>query len=172
MNGRSLSGPSRELGVVFQAPVLLPWRTVLQNVMVPVEVQGEGTPVIGLRRGGLRETVIEGGSAPTGLFFDRPEPEAIADAVRRFEDERHRFSRNACHRNAMRFSEAHFQDAFADFVEREYLAFRKRVETGLAAPLPATAEPALTPALTPLGADSGRGMRTPTRPSVAATGAI
>jgi NitT/TauT family transport system ATP-binding protein len=39
MQGRSLSGPSRELGVVFQAPVLLPWRTVLQNVMVPVEVQ-------------------------------------------------------------------------------------------------------------------------------------
>jgi NitT/TauT family transport system ATP-binding protein len=35
MGGRSLSGPSRELGVVFQAPVLLPWRTVLANVMVP-----------------------------------------------------------------------------------------------------------------------------------------
>src|SRR5215831_4752989 len=39
MQGRSLSGPSRELGVVFQAPVLLPWRNVLQNVMVPVEIQ-------------------------------------------------------------------------------------------------------------------------------------
>jgi NitT/TauT family transport system ATP-binding protein len=39
MQGRSLAGPSRELGVVFQAPVLLPWRTVLQNVMVPIEVQ-------------------------------------------------------------------------------------------------------------------------------------
>lgn len=39
MGGRSLSGPSRELGVVFQAPVLLPWRTVLANVMVPVQVQ-------------------------------------------------------------------------------------------------------------------------------------
>jgi NitT/TauT family transport system ATP-binding protein len=39
MRGNALSGPSRELGVVFQAPVLLPWRTVLQNVMVPVEVQ-------------------------------------------------------------------------------------------------------------------------------------
>src|SRR5262245_39184831 len=39
MAGRSLSGPSRELGVVSQAPVLLPWRTVLQNVMVPIQVQ-------------------------------------------------------------------------------------------------------------------------------------
>jgi NitT/TauT family transport system ATP-binding protein len=39
MSGRSLSGPSRELGVVFQAPVLLPWCTVLQNVMVPIQVQ-------------------------------------------------------------------------------------------------------------------------------------
>jgi NitT/TauT family transport system ATP-binding protein len=39
MGGRSLRGPSRELGVVFQAPVLLPWRTVLANVMVPVQVQ-------------------------------------------------------------------------------------------------------------------------------------
>jgi NitT/TauT family transport system ATP-binding protein len=39
MAGHSLSGPSRELGVVFQAPVLLPWRTVLQNVMVPIQVQ-------------------------------------------------------------------------------------------------------------------------------------
>jgi NitT/TauT family transport system ATP-binding protein len=39
MAGRSLSGPSREIGVVFQAPVLLPWRTVLQNVLVPIQVQ-------------------------------------------------------------------------------------------------------------------------------------
>jgi len=37
--GSRLSGPSREIGVVFQAPVLLPWRTVLENVMVPIQVQ-------------------------------------------------------------------------------------------------------------------------------------
>lgn len=40
IGGKRLNGPSRDLGVVFQAPVLLPWRTILQNVLVPSEVQG------------------------------------------------------------------------------------------------------------------------------------
>ena len=39
VNGTALRGPSRQLGVVFQEPLLLPWRTILQNVMVPVEIQ-------------------------------------------------------------------------------------------------------------------------------------
>ena len=39
MLGRPLAGPSRELGVVFQSPVLLPWLTVLQNVTLPVRIQ-------------------------------------------------------------------------------------------------------------------------------------
>src|SRR5207247_2850200 len=33
-----VAGPRREVGVVFQSPVLLPWRTVLQNVLFPVEL--------------------------------------------------------------------------------------------------------------------------------------
>lgn len=40
LRGKPIDGPSREVGVVFQAPVLLPWRTVLQNVMLPIELQG------------------------------------------------------------------------------------------------------------------------------------
>jgi NitT/TauT family transport system ATP-binding protein len=39
MQGRALTGPSKDLGVVFQAPVLLPWLTVFQNVMVPAKIQ-------------------------------------------------------------------------------------------------------------------------------------
>src|SRR5687767_4229558 len=38
INGTPVTGPRREIGVVFQSPVLLPWRTVLQNVMFPVEL--------------------------------------------------------------------------------------------------------------------------------------
>jgi NitT/TauT family transport system ATP-binding protein len=39
LRGAPVTGPRRDVGIVFQAPVLLPWRTVFQNVMLPVQVQ-------------------------------------------------------------------------------------------------------------------------------------
>jgi NitT/TauT family transport system ATP-binding protein len=40
LRGVPIRGPQREFGIVFQAPVLFPWRTVLGNVMVPAYVLG------------------------------------------------------------------------------------------------------------------------------------
>ncbi len=39
LKGLPIAGPRRDIGVVFQAPVLFPWRTVLGNAMLPADVQ-------------------------------------------------------------------------------------------------------------------------------------
>jgi NitT/TauT family transport system ATP-binding protein len=40
LGGEVLLRPSRKVGMVFQRPVLLPWRSVLQNVLFPLEMLG------------------------------------------------------------------------------------------------------------------------------------
>jgi NitT/TauT family transport system ATP-binding protein len=42
LRGTPIQGPRRDIGVVFQSPVLFPWRTVLDNVLLPVDVQKLG----------------------------------------------------------------------------------------------------------------------------------
>ena len=38
VDGAPVQGPRRDVGIVFQSPVLLPWRTVLGNVLLPIEM--------------------------------------------------------------------------------------------------------------------------------------
>jgi NitT/TauT family transport system ATP-binding protein len=42
LNGTPIDGPRHDIGVVFQSPVLFPWRSVLGNVLLPVDVQKLG----------------------------------------------------------------------------------------------------------------------------------
>src|SRR5215470_16428535 len=39
VEGKLVSRPYRGVGIVFQSPLLLPWRNVLSNVMMPVEIK-------------------------------------------------------------------------------------------------------------------------------------
>jgi glycosyltransferase involved in cell wall biosynthesis len=87
--------------------------------ITPVEAQACGTPVIAFGRGGALETIraIEQ-PRPTGVFFDRQEPDAIAAAVRAFERNSMRISPTDCRENAARFSEQVFRDNYSRFVEQ------------------------------------------------------
>ena len=40
LEGEPLTAPRRRIGFVFQKAALLPWRTVLENVTLPLEIQG------------------------------------------------------------------------------------------------------------------------------------
>ena len=40
LDGRTITQPFAGVGVVFQAPTLMPWRTVLGNILFPMEVIG------------------------------------------------------------------------------------------------------------------------------------
>ena len=40
VGGKPVEGPIEDFGMVFQSPVLLPWRTALGNVLLPIEMLG------------------------------------------------------------------------------------------------------------------------------------
>lgn len=42
--GQAVQGPRRDIGLMFQRPVLLDWRTVLDNVLLPTEIAHQTRP--------------------------------------------------------------------------------------------------------------------------------
>jgi len=40
VNGHNVRGASADVGVVFQSPLLMPWRSVLDNILLQIEVRG------------------------------------------------------------------------------------------------------------------------------------
>jgi glycosyltransferase involved in cell wall biosynthesis len=77
--------------------------------IVPVEAMAAGRPVIAFRRGGALETVVPG---TTGVFFDSPTAEALAEAVVAFERSRAAFDSQKIRAHAQQFSREIFRERF------------------------------------------------------------
>lgn len=91
--------------------------------MIPIEAQSCGTPVIAYGHGGSLETVNGG---KTGLFFYEQTPEAIVEAVNRFEAMGSQpFAPAVCRQWAEGFSEERFKREIKEFVEKKYEEFKK-----------------------------------------------
>jgi glycosyltransferase involved in cell wall biosynthesis len=82
--------------------------------IVPVEAMASGRPVIAFHKGGALETVIDG---VTGLFFDEQTPEAIVEAVNRFEQVQHQFSVEKIVAHAQKFGRDRFQMEMKQLIE-------------------------------------------------------
>jgi glycosyltransferase involved in cell wall biosynthesis len=70
-----------------------------------VEALAAGRPVIAVGHGGVRESVVEG---ETGTFFERSDPDALAEAVLRFDP--HAIDPGACRAAAERFGAERFRE--------------------------------------------------------------
>ena len=79
--------------------------------MVPLEVNAAGRPVIAYRGGGAIETVIEG---ETGIFFDQPTGESLAEAILEFE--RYSWKQTTLRKHAEKFSKEVFGERMLDFL--------------------------------------------------------
>jgi glycosyltransferase involved in cell wall biosynthesis len=88
--------------------------------IVLVEAQACGTPVIAFGRGGALE-IVRGLDArePTGIFFERQDPDCLREAVATFEANWHRFSPEACRANAENFSRQRFRNGMSAVITRE-----------------------------------------------------
>ena len=84
--GRRVDGPDAAVGLVFQEPRLLPWRSAIDNVTYPLELEGIAPPV--RRRRGhelLRQVGVEGfaDTRPLQLSGGMRQRVAIARALAR-----------------------------------------------------------------------------------------
>jgi glycosyltransferase involved in cell wall biosynthesis len=95
--------------------------------IAPLEAQAVGTPVIALAAGALPETVpgLEA-ERPCGVHFAEQTPEAVRDAVERFERLDPPIRASDCRRNAERFAVGRFRAEFRAVVD-EALAGRPAV---------------------------------------------
>lgn len=82
--------------------------------LTPLEAMSFGKPVLALRKGGALETVVEN---MTGEFFDDPIPEALADGVRRLNENYPNYSPLVIQKWAEKFSRDRFRQEMLKLVD-------------------------------------------------------
>ncbi len=82
--------------------------------IAPVEAQAAGRPVIAFAGGGALDTVVEG---VTGTFFHEQSPQALAEAVRSFDDTR--YDPAVIREHAERFDTAVFKQQLRQFIQEK-----------------------------------------------------
>ncbi len=83
--------------------------------IVPVEAMAAGKPIIGYRKGGLLETVVEG---KTGLFFNEQSIDSIKNTLSLFISKENEFNPNEISDLARIFSRQRFQNEIKVLVEK------------------------------------------------------
>ena len=98
-----------ELRKLYGGAAALVFPQVEDFGLVAAEAQACGAPLIAFRGGGATEIVQEG---KTGIFFESQTPEALVDAVRRFEEMR--FDRKRVSEASRRFTAQNFRKGILD----------------------------------------------------------
>jgi len=82
-----------------------------------VEAMSYGKPVLALKKGGATETVVEG---VTGEFFDDPIPEALADGMRRLNENYSKYNIDKIKSQSQKFSVERFREEIKRLVYNKY----------------------------------------------------
>jgi glycosyltransferase involved in cell wall biosynthesis len=93
--------------------------------MIVVEAHACGRPVIALRRGGARETIIP---EVNGLFFEEETVPSLMGAVRHFESVESKFQPELIRESAFSFSEGRFHREMVRFISEKIAEHRSRVK--------------------------------------------
>ncbi len=83
--------------------------------LAPVEAMAWGRPVLALRAGGAKETILPG---ITGEFFNAATSEVLADGVRRFRENFEKYDPLVIRKWAERFSKERFKKEIMEFIEK------------------------------------------------------
>ncbi len=88
--------------------------------IAPVEAQACGTPVIGLGKGGLTETIVNN---ETGVLFREQNVNSIIEAIYQFE--KLSFDYEKIREHSLKFSKERFEKEIENFVKTKYNDFLK-----------------------------------------------